>query len=572
MQRRRIHRFTSSLIPVMALAFSPACKDDAGEAESAGTESDSAGTASDTEGEDAGTDTADTDSGPGLDLTPPPGGFRRLLGHQYVHSIEYLLGSSAAQAAEPPADQALGGLDAIGATQLPLPPTSVEQYERSAGLVADAVVNNPSRLTQTVPCIGEASPGDACYDDLVRDFGRLAWRRPLTDDEVAGLVALAQDAREWGGGDFMTGVRYVVAALLQSPNFLYITEVGEADGFGGLRLTPLELASRMSFFILGRTPDAALLDAAENGALETREDIRATALELLERDEARRALKTFYSELWNLRDLPTKGKDTSLFPAFSPALAADMQQEILLLLEHIAFEKDSNILEILDANYTFVNGNLASLYGVTAPDPQGWARVELPAEQNRAGFLTRAGWLTAFSHPVQNSPTRRGLFIQQTLLCHEIPEPPPDVNPTLPEPTEETTLRARVEQHMENAACAPCHAQMDPIGFAFENYSAIGEYRTLDNGYPIDASGEVSAVGSWNNAADLAALLREDPRTPDCLIRNVFRGSIGVVETEDQEEAFALLGEAFADSDYNLKQVMAELTVSDVFRRVDLPK
>jgi hypothetical protein len=254
---------------------------------------------------------------------------------------------------------------------------------------------------------------------------------------------------------------------------------------------------------------------------------------------------------------------------FSEDLAASMREETLRLVEDIVFERDASVLELFDADYTFVDEALAELYDLTPPSPGEWIAVEQPG---RAGVLTHAGWLATQAHNNINSPTRRGLFVMEQLLCGEIPPPPPRVNPEPILPTEGQTLRDALSQHMEDLSCASCHALTDPIGFAFEHYDAIGAYRTLDNGQSIDASGEVAGLGAFDGASELAQLLRNDPRSSRCLVEKVYTGGLGWVPDEGAAPAFDAVDEAFVAADANMKQLLVELTVSPVFRQVDEPK
>lgn len=525
---------------------------------------------------DTDTDEGSGDGGTGEEpepqVVPAPAGLRRLLGAQYVSSVRYLLGDEAAAAAVPPDDQALGGLDSIGAAQLPFPPTAIEQFERSAMDVASAAVANPEVLATTVPCVVDGPRDATCYERLATDFGRLAFRRSLSPEEVDAYVGIAIDGMNWEEGSFEIGIQYALAAFLQSPNFLYIVELGQEREDGLRELTASELATRMSFFLIGRTPDAEVLDLAETGELETDEDVRVLAERLVGRPAARETFKQLYAEVLRLRDLEFKGKDAELFGNFDEELASAMRDEILLVLENLVFDEDGNFLDILDTERSFVNPRLAEFYGIEAPDASGWAPATLPAGQGRTGILTRAGFLSAFSHPALNSPTRRGLFVQESILCNEFAPPPPGVSTTLPEPTQDTTLRERLEVHMEDAACSSCHLQMDPLGFAFEAYDPVGAYRTKDNGFPVDTSGTVPGVGSFANASELAPLLKQHPQVPGCVIKTIYRNSIGTVETDDQFEGLIALEDAFESSNYSMKQLLVELTTSPLFRLVDAPK
>jgi len=571
--------------PLFAVLSLAACRNDTanngdgsetGGAETSGGSLEGASDPSETDDptNDDGADESGTDTGEQAEYMPPPGGLRRLLNHQYVASIELVLGPEAAAAALPPPHQTLGGFDSIDAAEGSPSPADVELYERSANAVALAAVENPATLAAVVPCIEQEAPPPSCYQSVATEIGRLLWRRPLTEDETVAYATLAFDAQAWAAGEFMPGVQYMLVALLQSPRFLYLVEVGEpaADGIAR-ELGPYEVAARLSFFLLGRTPDRELLDRAEAGELATADDIRDVAWQLLDEPLAQGTVARFYDELLTIRNLADKGKDPELFPQFSPELAASMREETQRLIADVVFTQDGNVLDIFDAPYTWVDAELAALYGVSPPAPGEWEQVQLPAEQNRAGIMTQASMMAMLSHGEVNSPTRRGLFVQEQLLCNEIPPVPPEVNPVLPEPGEPMSLREQLETlHLTNPSCAGCHALIDPLGFAFEHYDAIGAYRTLDNGFVIDSTGSVGGLGEFGNAADMMSLVRDDARLHRCLVNQMYTNALGFPKTIDQEAPLATIDEEFASSDYNLKQLLVELTASPVFRRVDEPK
>ncbi len=518
----------------------------------------------------SGDSSGSTGDPPPVEFVPPPGGVRRLLAPQYVRSVRLLLGDAAAEAARPPEDPIIGNYDAMGTLSSAPAPADVERYEGSSSDIAEAAVGDLSTLGQTVPCVLDGPFDDTCYESVARDFGRLAWRRPLDDVEVTRLMEVAAIAREWGEGEFSIGVQYMLTAVLQSPYFLYIVEVGEPAEGDYLELDGYELATRLSFFLAGRTPDADALAMAESGELDTDEGARTLASSLLDEPEARRAVRSFYGEYLTVRNLPSKSKDPDLFPEFGEDLRVAMLEETMRLVDDVVFDADQSVLDLFDSDTTFVNDDLAALYGVDAPG--GWDRVTLPANQQRSGVLTHAGWLSMMSHTNVNSPTRRGLFVMEKLLCFEIPLPPPRVNPEPVLPQEGQTLRETLSQHMTDPGCAACHALTDPIGFAFENYDPTGAYRTLDNDQPIDASGEVAGVGAFDGATELAAIVATDPRLPGCMVENVFTQALGFVPDDGQVPALEEVTESFGAEGHRMQRMLVELTTSPIFRQVDQAK
>lgn len=507
-------------------------------------------------------------------LVPAPGGLRRLLSRQYINSVREIFGDTAALAANPPPDSALRGFDNIGAAELALPEAAVEAYESSARAIAKAVTEDLPTFDSLLPCMPSGPDDSLCYDMFVRSAGRIAWRRAL-DDQEAGLlvnIALAAGAQYQS---FEIGASYAISGLLQSPYFLYAVEVGEPDPAEPeyRKLTSLELASRMSFFLTDTTPSAALLDKAETGGLAAENDIRAAAQELVAKPQAKAALAEFFAEIYRLRELETVEKDTNLFPKFTASLPPAMRQEVLELINDVVWTRNSDMHELFTANYAFVNAELAGLYGV-APPASGFQKTLLPADQKRAGFLGSAAFLARFAHPGMTSPTRRGTFIQTMLFCTEIPPPPPGVNTTFPadDPNQPKTMKQKLEAHMNDPNCAGCHKLIDPVGFALENYDPIGAYRTTDKGLPIDPSGTVESLGSFASAADLAGILSQDPRGAQCMIKNLFRHSMGHVETKGERPAMTDLEEGFTQSGFRIQDLLVNIVLSPAFQRTNQPK
>jgi hypothetical protein len=517
----------------------------------------------------------DGDETDGDEFTPPPGGMRRLLDYQYVNSIEYMFGSAAAAVANPPGDQALHGYTPIGATELSPGLDLVELYETSALAVADAAIQNPETLAGLVPCIQD-SPGQACYTQVAETLGHIAWRRPLTADEVAAVVAIANEAEVWGEGDFNVGLKYEIVRILLSPDFIYVVETGVPDEADPARflLTGPEVVTRMSLLFVGRIPSLTLLQSAENGNYDDLASLQSLATSMLADARAPDAISEFFGEYLALSDI--SAKDPVQFPLYSETLVDSMLQETELLLRDIIWTQDTDFRSFFDTDYTFVDANLAALYGIDPP-AEPWAQVTLPADQNRAGFITHASVLARNSHGDGNSTTRRGQYIQQRMLCYSVPPPPPEVIPELPEIPEgqDMTLRELMEQiHLEPESCAECHVHMDTLGFTLENFDALGAWRTQEpNGLPIDPVAEYEGWGVMENASDLAANVAMDPRTGRCIVNNIIRYGRGSLENviDDGERLAALYG-SFEASNYRFKQLLVDFVISDMFRQVGAPK
>ncbi|MCA9621258.1 MAG: DUF1592 domain-containing protein, partial [Myxococcales bacterium] len=507
---------------------------------------------------------------PPASFEPAPANMRRLLGRQYVNTVEDLLGAAAAEAAGPPGDVALNGFDSIGAAQLSIGDSQVVDYEASARAVAAAARADGTRMAELSGCVATGPDDAACHRAYVERFGRLAFRRTMTDGEVDRYVAIAQAAAE-AYGEFDAGLEYATAAILEAPSFIYRIELGEPDPYdeGRRVLTGTEMASRLSYFLLDSTPSEDLLDLAESGGLDDAEGVRAAARDMLEEPKARNAVGAFYSELFKLRNLETLGKDQGTFPDYNPALAASMRGETLAFIEHLVFEEKGSFEALLSAPYTFVDPTLADFYGVEYPAGEtGFVQVELPSEQRRAGLLSQAGILATFAHSDGSSPTLRGKFVRESLLCQSIPAPPNNVSTVLPPDIEAKTKKEKLSEHMENPSCKGCHVMMDPIGFALENFDGIGKFRELDNGAVIDATAEADDLGRFDGPAELGAALAEQPEVLECVVRNFYRHAAAHVEVTGEKVAIAKIDAAFAESGYQLKEMMVELVTNEAFRYV----
>ena len=496
---------------------------------------------------------------------------RRLLARQYTNAVESLLGADAARFATPPTDIAAQGFDAIGASTLTPGDAALAQYEKSAGLISAHLLDDTAKLDTLMGCKPSSPQDAACFEKFVKAFGRRAFRHTLTPDEVTRYVNLAMTT----GTRFKSpyaGTTYAITAFLQSPLFLYQVEIGEVDGSDGSRkqLTGPEIATRMAFFLTDRPPDDAMLDLAEGGKLKSRDDIRAAATKLVEGEAAKAALDGFYEERFKLRELNGLAKDGTMFPNWKPELAAAMKQESLLLLRDVVWTNDGDYRDMLTANYAFVNSDLAQLYGTQPVTSTGFEKRMLPT--NRRGVFGQAAFLAIEAHPKSTSPTRRGRFISERMLCAEIPPPPPNVMAQLPDidPNMPMTMRQRLAKHSENEACASCHVRMDGIGLALENFDAVGAFRTSDQGLPIDASGKIADVGDFQGVAGLADLVASRPELDRCWVRSLYRHATGHLEAEADEHDLEDVDVKFADT-HRLKQLLVEIVTSDAFRFVDNP-
>ena len=523
---------------------------------------------------DAGDTTGGADTGATMvaeypsEFEPGPTAMRRLTGPQFENSVHDLLGGGIVvpPLAEP--DLPIGGLISIGASASSLGARGVESLESAAYAVAEQAMDTAERRAALVPCEPSGTVDSACAQAFVESFGRLAWRRPLEADEVTTIVEVA-DRAATELGDFYDGLEFAVAAILQSPHFLFRLELGEEDpdNPGQRRFTDLELASRLSFFLWNTTPDAELLQAAEDGELSTQEGLAAQAERLLESPRARLAVRNFFSEHLELYELDHLSKDPTLFEHYSSDLGPDAREETLSLMEHVVFDAEMDYRDVMTTRETFLNQRLAALYGVPAPTREGFGLARLPASGGRAGLLGHASLLSLHSHPVSSSATLRGVAVRTILLCQEIPAPPVNVDTSIPEPSGDTlTLRDRVAEHLTNRDCAGCHILTDPIGLGLENFDGVGRWRDTDNGALIDPSGELDRE-PFEDPIELGKVIREHPDFAPCLVKTLTRYAIGRLEADGEEEVMEVMAERFAAThDYRVKPLMIEIITSPMFR------
>ncbi len=510
-----------------------------------------------------------TQSGPVT--VPAEPALRRLLARQYRRSVGALLGPAAEAAANPPSDTQLNGFTSIAASQLSMNDSLVAAYEGSARKIASAAMLDTQRLEGWMKC-KPASVSDAnCFGSFIERFGRHAWRRPVSTQERDDYVALAQQGAI-AEKNFFAGVKLALSALLQSPNFLYQVELGQPNpSRADVRdLTGYEVATRMSFLLVGRTPDAALLDAAATGELDAEVGVRNWATKLLDAPDSAQAIRDFFSELLVLGEIPALAKDPNLFPEFSPALGESMTEEALRIVEDV-IRRDAPITEILTTSQTFLDAPLAGLYGVAAP-AKAWSPTTLPLSQERSGILTSAAVMTRQSHATSTSATYRGLLVMERFLCTTMPPPPPGVVTTLPPSSTAPTLRERLHVHQAEPSCRACHFMADGIGLTFEKFDAIGRFRATENDAKIDTHGEVDLIGSWDGPRELGQVLAASTAVKTCMLQQLHRYASGHIEVDGEWPAINELLKQWSSEGHSFRRLLVDLVSHELFRRVGSPK
>lgn len=499
-------------------------------------------------------------------------GMRRLSESEYRNSIADIFGTDVEVQGRFEPDRRVGGLLSASSAILSITPAGFEAYTAMANAIAGQVVDarHRARLIACKPADAKA-PDDGCAGQVIAQYGLMLFRRPLAADETVARIKLAHDI-SLKTGDFYTGLRYGLSSLLAAPDFLFRTEyaVAEADG-KSWTLDGYSRASRLSYLLWDSTPDAQLLKAAANGDLSRPEGVARETDRLMASPRVLNGMRAFYSDFLELDTQVVK--DPSFYPKYSEAVAASAREETLRTMIDLTMVRKDDLRNLLTTRKTFINRNLAAVYGVPYNFDGDWVPYEFSADSGRSGILTQATFLSLFSHPNRSSPTKRGVALMDIFLCQPTPNPPPNVdfsivndisNPSL------KTVRQRLLAHATSPICAACHTRSDPIGLALENFDSIGQYRTAENGDPIDASATLQGK-SFTGAQGLGQVLHDNPNFPACFARKLYAYGTGAnanLVTPPQYRPFVT---AFTNSGYRVPALLKALTATPLFFRAPPP-
>ena len=425
------------------------------------------------------------------------------------------------------------------------------------------------RITIEGPITGKEGFTDEQWSATAQRLGLKMFRRPLDDEETKHLLAFVKMFQSKGAG-FSESLGALTEALLCSPHFLFrggCTPNGAVES-GTVRIDEFSLASRLSYLIWSSVPDDELLNLAAKGEL--RKNLAAQLKRMIAHDRAKAMTENFAGQWLMLRDMALVTPDNKRFPEFTGKLAADMKQESQLYFDHI-LRGNRSVLEFLDSDYTFLNERLSKFYKIGDVKGTSFQKVSL-AGTPRGGILTQGGILTITSHPTRTSPVKRGKFVLEQILGTPPPPPPADV-PAFPDNKRgelKGTLRQRFEQHRANPSCAACHAFLDPMGFAFEHYDAIGRWRDEDNREKIDASGKLISGQQFDGAEQLRKVLVTEKKQDflRCLTENLMTYALGRgVEFTDRPFRDEIMKRAVA-SDYKFQDIILAVCESVPFQRM----
>ena len=485
----------------------------------------------------------------------------RLTRLEYNNTVRDLLGVTSKPADSFPADGGGGaGFDNDSDT-LFVPPILMERYLEAAGTILDQA--KADRIFVARP--GKGVTKQAAARRIVESVGARAFRRPVEPAEVSRILGLYTQA-ERRGESFERSVKFALKAVLVSPNFLFRAE---ADHGGDARLlSDYELASRLSYFLWASMPDDALFQLAARKRLHDPAVLDQQVSRMLQDPKAHALAESFAGQWLHVRDLYTTVQpDPERFPSYTPALRDAMFEEPVEFFNSMVKQNES-LLSLLDAKYTFVNEDLAKLYGIDGVRGKEMRRVAL-ADGRRGGVLTMAGVLTLTSYPRRTSPVLRGKWVLEEVFGTPAPPPPPVVA-TLPaddRPRDGLTFRQRLEKHRSQPQCASCHSHMDPLGFGLENFDAIGQWRTEIAGQPVDASGLLTTGEKFSGPEELKRTMLQ---RKDEFVRNLSEKMLAYalgrgLEPYDLPAVKRIAG-AVAEGDYRSETLIREIVKSYPFQ------
>jgi mono/diheme cytochrome c family protein len=493
--------------------------------------------------------------------------YRRLTESQYRHAIDDTFGPGIDFSSRFDAELREEGLQAIGNAKLSITAAGMERYLKAARDIADQVLAKDKRDAQ-VGC-SPAAPGagdPACAEQFLARRGLQLFRRPLAPEEIAAFRAIWEHGATTTG-DFHAGLNLALVGMLISPSFLFRVEDTGEDAAGAHLLDGYSRASRISFMLWDAPPDAELLEAARSGALQTQAGLEAQVDRLLASPRLEDGIRAFFTDMLRFEAFEGVSKDPAIYPNFSQAVADSAREETLRFLVDHLVARDGDYREIFTSRDTQINRLLAQVYGVAYPSSQPWTRYTFPEESERSGILTQVTFLSLFAHAGSSSPTVRGVMMNDIFQCMPTPPPPPDVDFSKVEAMEGGTVRTRLVAHRTNPGCSICHTASDPPGLALELFDGVGQYRTLENGVPIDVSatiGDRSFVGS----VGLGQYMHDNPVVPACLVKRVTSyGTARAYQPGDAEEIEARTAQ-FAASGYRLRSLLRDVVTDPDFYRV----
>ena len=495
-------------------------------------------------------------------VDPGPSPLRLLTREQYLNTLRDLVGNAAelsgtlSSVAEP---------SEFGLLQADVSLVELEDFQRAADTVAAKAVADKTLLASLAPCTG--SDKRACARSFVQRTGSRAYRAPVTDaaDIERHLKLYDLGAKT----SHEHGIELLLRGMLQSPRFLYRVELGSDDKLAdsAVRLSDYETAARLSYVFWKTLPDAALTEAAAAGKLRTPDELSAQLTRMLADPKGKSALSQFLATFMHLSKLPTLVKDPTLYPEWqNAAFRTALSEQARRFFDQVLGQEKGALSALLTSTSVPINQQLASFYGVSAGAEFTSVRRD---DGHTAGLLSLPAFLAIQAKPNESSPIHRGKFVRESLLCEQLPAPPPNI-PKPPEVQAGVSTRERMRQHEEDPACAGCHKLLDPVGFGFESFDGIGRFRAYDGGRAVDASGMLvgtrDADGEFDGVVELGARLAESAQVEECMTRQWFRFALGRFEQPLDDCTLTRAVDSFRAEGASLHALPRAIVTSDAFR------
>jgi len=503
---------------------------------------------------------------------PQPAGLHRLTAQQYRNSVRDVFGEDIEIKGRFEPEVRQNGLIAIGLSSATVTPSGAEAYVAMGRAIASQVVDEKHR-EKLLPCAPkDARKADSdCASATLAKYGRLLFRRPLSDAELHERVEVANTGAELLG-DYHQGLAFGLTALLSAPQFLFREDAVEPGTGRVLRLDPHAKAARLSYFLWNTTPDEELMQAAETGQLNSASGYQKQVDRMLASPRLEAGVRAFFTDMLAFEAFDDLAKDPLIYPQVSTAVIRDAQEETLRTIADLLLARKGDYRDLFTNRTTYLTRNLGYAYRIPVPQEKGWMRYTYADNAPYAGILSQFSFTALHAHPGRSSATLRGKAVRELLLCQSVPKPPGNVNFTVVQDTDNAafrTARARLTAHRTNPVCAGCHRITDPIGLAMENYDGGGMFRAAENGVPIDASGDLDGI-QYSDLTGLGRAMHDDPGTPACVVSRAYSYALGRTPAVNDAKTLANLSEKFARDKYRFTTLMREIAVSDDF--LTMPK
>lgn len=505
-------------------------------------------------------------------VTPIKIGVRRITETQYRHTIADLFGNDITINARFEPDKREGGLLALGSAQLSLTSSGFEQYFSMASAISEQVLDAKRRDT-AVGCkpVSMKKEDASCASKFITRVGERLFRRPLTSDELKSRLAIANDGAT-RANSFDGGLKLALTSLLMAPEYLFRVETAEPDPAkaGAFRLDGYSKASRLSYLLWDTAPDEALLADARTGAIHTETGLKQQLVRMTTSPRFTDGARAFFVDMLQLDGFDNLIKDPAAYPKFNQSVSDSAKEQTLRTTLDLLVSQKRDYRDLFTSNDTFINRYLAAIYKVPFGSAEEWTRYTFPEASERAGILTQVSFLSLFAHPGSSSPTRRGIKVHEIFMCEPTPDPPADVDFSKVQALANGTVRTRLLDHMQNTGCTSCHRRSDPPGLTLEHFDGLGQLRKTENGTLIDVTADLDGK-TLTGAQGLANYLRDDPKIPACLVRNVFAYGTGRTTDERDEDYLADQSAAFAANGYRLPDLMVQIASSPEFFKAVIP-